>query len=76
MYASFEERRKIYLMRVIERFNLAVLPPAALGDKQRFDSCIFHPTANFSGNELAARVIASIVTANGFGANGPPRSFA
>ena len=48
--------------RAIERFDIPVLPRAALGDEQCFDISLFQPTADYLGHELWA-----VVTANVFG---------
>ena len=48
--------------RTIERFDVAVLPRAALGDAQRFDISFFERPADFPEYELR-----TVVTANVFG---------
>ena len=71
--ASFLEAQEDFTVeqliakRAIDRFDIAVLPRATLGDEQCFDISLFQPTANYLGYKLWAGVIAKIVTANEFG---------
>ena len=53
--------------RAIERFDIAALPRAALGDKQRFVICFFQPSANYLGYELGAVVTAKVLGRAAYG---------
>ena len=44
---SFWHHEQLVAKRAIERFDIAVLPRAALGDEQCFDISLFQPTADY-----------------------------